>query len=103
MLEMAIIAMIVAKVGMDSAGKLATDIGFGVRGQVSPRLAGARKRRPRGAASRYFSELWADAWTDASAKRAARRANPGSPSRARGAATSFWAGWLQDRRQAARR
>jgi hypothetical protein len=47
--------------------------------------------------------VWADAWTGASAKRAARRANPGSPSRPRGAATSFWAGWLQDRRQSARR
>jgi hypothetical protein len=103
MIEMAIIAMIVSSVTLRVAGNVAVDGFFAARGMESPRLAGARKRRPRGAASRYWSEVWADAWTGASAKRAARRANPGSPARPRGAATSFWAGWLQDQRQAARR
>jgi hypothetical protein len=100
-IEMMIIAAIVAKVGLDSAGKFAVDVGFGVRGKASPRLTQARARRTPGAASRYFSELWDDAWSDASKKRAARRQGQASSSRPRGAATSFWANWLQDGRRAA--
>ena len=96
MIEMLLIAMIVAKVGLDSAGKFVVDVGFGVRGKASPRLTEARKRRAPGAASRYFSELWDDAWTDASKKRAARRANPPPSSRPRGAARVFLSNLWRD-------
>jgi hypothetical protein len=103
MIEMAIIAMIVSSVTLRVAGNVAVDGFFAARGMESPRLAGARKRRPRGAASRYWSEVWDDTWTGWSAKRAEKRAGQASPSRPRGAATSFWAGWLQDRKRAARK
>lgn len=93
MIEMMIIAAIVAKVGLDSAGKFAVDVGFGVRGKASPRLTQARARRTPGAASRYFSELWDDAWTDASKRRTAKRTDPSRP---RGPFRVFWSNAWRD-------
>jgi hypothetical protein len=82
------------------------DIWHTARGGTPPRLAAAKARRSTGAAGRYWSTLWDDTFDDMlskhTARRARRQANPSTP-RPRGAATQFFAGWLQDGRRAAGR
>lgn len=82
------------------------DIWHTARGGTPPRLAAAKARRSSGAAGRYWSTLRDDTFDDMlskhNARRARRQANPSTP-RPRGAATQFFAGWLQDGRRAAGR
>jgi hypothetical protein len=79
------------------------DIMHTARGGTPPRLAASKARRSSGAAGRYWSTLWDDTFDDMlskhTARRARRQANPSTP-RPRGAATQFFAGWLQDGRRA---
>jgi len=78
-----------------------------VRGKPSPTWGRRSRVRLDGAATRYFSRLWADSWEDALARhnerRVARPASTPRPDRPRGAATQFFAGLFQDQRRAMRR
>lgn len=102
MIEMLLLAMILAKVVQNGV----VDIAFAVRGKPSPRLAPRRAKRAEGAAYSYFSDLWNDTWDDARVKHSARRASRQDPAvsgKPRGAATVFFGGLFEDGRRRARR
>lgn len=68
MIEMLMLAMILSGVTVKAIGNAAVDVSFAVRGKESPRYTRAKNRAPRkpsGAASRYWSQLWEDSWTSA--------------------------------------
>lgn len=107
MIEMLILAMIASSVTLRVAGNVAVDGFFAARGMESPRYKRAKARlwaprKPSGAASRYWSQIWEDSWTSAldrhNRKRSGRR-----PDKPRGAATVFWSRRAQEARGAVRR
>jgi hypothetical protein len=68
MIEAVIIAMILSGVVLKVGGNVAVDVAHAVRGKESPRYKQAKARswmpkKPSGAASRYWSQLWEDSWT----------------------------------------
>lgn len=101
-MEMLLLAMVVGWVVKNGVKDLvhtgATAI-CAVQGKPAPSWGSTRRmKRPNGAASRYFRELWNDSWDDALKRHQARHArrDAAGPGDAGGVARSLFAGHFRD-------